>query len=120
MTGASPRCTLGSNSPCELWTSPISAPSTMIIIWAASANCHDSRAGSESHRRIEMNFWDVHGLLFLLGLVAFPRITVFFFSHVIGGPIFWIFFLIFPRLVIPILAAYHYWGTNPILVILSF
>ena len=67
-----------------------------------------------------MNFWDVHGLLFLLGLVAFPRITVFFFSHVIGGPIFWIFFLIFPRLVIPILAAYHYWGTNPILVILSF
>ena len=67
-----------------------------------------------------MNYWDVHGLLFLLGLTFFPRITVLFFSHVTGGLLFWIFFLLFPRLVIPILAAYHYWDTNPILVILSF
>ncbi len=67
-----------------------------------------------------MNFWQAHGLFFLAGLVFFPRITVVFFSNVIGGPLFWIFFLFFPRLVIPILAAYHYWDTNPILVILSF
>ena len=67
-----------------------------------------------------MNFWQAHGLFFLLGLVFFPRITVFFFSQVTGGLVFWVFFLFFPRLVIPILAAYHYWGTNPVLVILSF
>lgn len=66
------------------------------------------------------NFWQVHGVLFLLGLVVFPRITVFLFSNVIAGPLFWIFFLLFPRLVIPILAAYHYWDTNPVLVVLSF
>lgn len=66
------------------------------------------------------NYWDVHGLLFLLGLTFFPRITVIFFSYVTGGLLFWIFFLLFPRLVIPILAAYHYWDTNPILVVLSF
>lgn len=66
-----------------------------------------------------MNFWEVHGIFFLLGLVFFPRITVIFFSHVTGGPLFWIFFLIFPRIVIPILAAYHYWDTNPVLVVLS-
>jgi hypothetical protein len=67
-----------------------------------------------------MNFWEVHGIFFLLGLVFFPRITVILFSHVTGGPLFWIFFLIFPRIVIPILAAYHYWDTNPVLVVLSF
>jgi hypothetical protein len=66
------------------------------------------------------NFWNVHTFLFLIGITFFPRITVFFFSHVVGGLVFWIFFLIFPRIVIPILAAYHYWDTNPVLVILSF
>jgi len=66
------------------------------------------------------NFWEVHNIFFLLGLVFFPRITVIFFSYVIAGPLFWIFFLFFPRIVIPILAAYHYWDTNPVLVVLSF
>jgi hypothetical protein len=68
----------------------------------------------------QADFWQVHGFLFLLGITFFPRITVFFFSNVVGGPLFWVFFLIFPRIVIPILAAYHYWDTNPVLVILSF
>jgi hypothetical protein len=67
-----------------------------------------------------MNYWDVHGFLFLAGLTFFPRLTVFFFSAVTGGLLFWVFFLFFPRIVIPILAAYHYWDTNPVLVVLSF
>ena len=67
-----------------------------------------------------MNFWDVHGILFLAGLTFFPRLTVLLFSHITGGIFFWVFFLLFPRLVIPILAAYHYWDTNPVLVVLSF
>lgn len=66
------------------------------------------------------NFWDVHGIFFLAGLILFPRITVYFFSAVTGGLLFWIFFLFFPRIVIPILAAYHYWDTNPVLVVISF
>ena len=67
-----------------------------------------------------MSFWDVHGVIFLLGLMVFPRITVFFFSTVTGGLLFWIAFLIVPRIFIAILAAYNYWDTNPILVILAF
>lgn len=67
-----------------------------------------------------MNFWDVHGPLFLLGCTLFPRITVILFSGVTGGPIFWIFFLLFPRICIPIIAAANYWETNPVLVVLSF
>jgi hypothetical protein len=66
------------------------------------------------------NFWDVHNIFFLIGLVFIPRLTVIFFSAVTGGLLFWIAFLIFPRIVIPILAAYHYWDTNPVLVILAF
>lgn len=67
-----------------------------------------------------MDFWQVHGILFFLGLMFFPRITVFFFSAVTGGFLFWLGFLIFPRIFVAILAAVHYWDTNPILVILAF
>jgi len=67
-----------------------------------------------------VNYWEAHGLLFLLGLIFFPRITVLLFSRVTGGLLFWIGFLIFPRIFIAILAAAHYWDTNPILVILAF
>ena len=45
-----------------------------------------------------MNFWDVHGICFLLGLSFFPRITVWFFSAVAGGFIFWVGFLFVPRI----------------------
>ena len=67
-----------------------------------------------------MSFWNVHGILFLIGLTLFPRLTVILFSYVTGGVIFWGFFLLAPRLVIPILAAFHYWDTNPVLVVVSF
>lgn len=67
-----------------------------------------------------MSYWEVHGVLFLIGLTLFPRLTVLLFSHVTGLLIFWIFFMCFPRIVIPILAAYHYWDSNPILVVISF
>lgn len=68
-----------------------------------------------------MSFWDEHGIFFLLGLVLFPRLTVIFFSHLPGmGLLFWIVFLLFPRIVIPILGAYYYWDTNPVLVVIAF
>lgn len=68
-----------------------------------------------------MNYWEVHGIFFLLGLMLFPRLTVTFFSHLSGmGLLFWIVFLLFPRIVIAILAAYYYWDTNPVLVVIAF
>lgn len=71
-----------------------------------------------------MSFFDVHsilgGLLFMLGLMLFPRITLIFFSSVTGGILFWIVTMIMPRIIIAILAAVYYWRTNPILVIMTF
>lgn len=64
-----------------------------------------------------MDFWALHGILFLLGLMFFPRITVWFFSAVTGGFIFWLFFLLMPRLFIAIIAIYNFWDTNPVLVV---
>ena len=66
-----------------------------------------------------MSFWDCHGLLFLLGLMFIPRITLVFFGTVVGGPVFWSAILLFPRSMIVILAAATYWHTNPLLVFMS-
>jgi hypothetical protein len=67
-----------------------------------------------------MNYWDTHGIFFLIGLLLFPRITVIFISSVTGGFFFWAVFLLFPRIVIAILAASTYWHTNPVLVLIAF
>jgi hypothetical protein len=66
-----------------------------------------------------MDFWDYHGILFLLGCAFFPRITTLLFSsvsfglwHILG----WIFA---PHLLVAILATTYYWDTNPMLVIIA-
>jgi hypothetical protein len=66
-----------------------------------------------------MSFWDTHGILFLLGLMFFPRITVWFFSAITGGLVFWLGVLVVPRVCIIFIAIYSYVDTNPSLVILS-
>ena len=65
-------------------------------------------------------YWEVHGFFFLLGLLFFPRITILFFSNVAYGICLFFGILAFPRIIIAILAAYSYWDTNPILVIIAF
>ena len=66
-----------------------------------------------------MDFWQHHGLLFLLGCAFFPRITLLFFSSVTFG--FWTIlgWIFVPHFVIAILATTIYWNTNPVLVIIS-
>ena len=66
-----------------------------------------------------MDFWQQHGVLFLIGCACFPRIATLFFSsvsfglpHILG----WIFA---PHLLVAILATMYYWDTNPVLVIIS-
>lgn len=66
-----------------------------------------------------MDYWDVHGFIFLLGCALFPRITTLFFTatsfglwHILG----WIFT---PHLLVAILATTRYWDTNPVLVIIA-
>jgi len=66
-----------------------------------------------------VNYWDVHGILFLIGLMIFPRLTVIFFSAISGGFFLWAGIILFPRLFIAIFACVYYWDTNPILCLLA-
>ena len=66
-----------------------------------------------------MDFWQNHGLLFLFGCAFFPRITLLFFSAVSFGIWTFLGWLFVPHLTVAILATVIYWGTNPILVIIS-
>ena len=66
-----------------------------------------------------MDFWDVHGIFFLLGCAFFPRITTLFFATITWGLwsiLGWIFA---PHLLVAIYATTAYWDTNPILVIIA-
>jgi ABC-type long-subunit fatty acid transport system fused permease/ATPase subunit len=66
-----------------------------------------------------MNFWDHHGILFLLGVTFFPRITTLFFASVSFG--FWAIlgWIFTPHLLVAIYATTYYWDSNPILCIIA-
>ena len=65
------------------------------------------------------NFWEHHGILFLIFLALFPRLTLLLSNVASGGLIWWLGWLITPRLLVATLATYSYWQQNPILVVLS-
>ena len=67
----------------------------------------------------EMNFWDVHGVWFIVFMFFFPRLTLLFSSVSFGGFLWWLGWLIAPRLLVAILATSVYWHTNTILVVLT-
>ena len=66
-----------------------------------------------------MDFWHVHGWVFIFLMFFFPRLTLLFSSIVSGGILWWLGWFFAPRLLVAILATYAYWGTNTILVILT-
>jgi hypothetical protein len=63
-----------------------------------------------------MDFWTQHGWVFLCFLLVFPRLTLLFSSVASGGFLWWLGWLITPRLLIAILAL-PYLDTNPVLVV---
>ena len=65
------------------------------------------------------NFWQVHGVFFLIFITIFPRLTLFFSSVAFGGLFWWLGFIFAPRFLVAILATVAYWNTNKILVIIS-
>lgn len=65
-----------------------------------------------------VDFWEVHGLLFVICLFFFPRLTLLF-ATVWGGVLWWIGWLFAPRLTVAILATSLYWETNTVLVVLT-
>ena len=64
------------------------------------------------------DFWDYHGLWFILFLLLFPRLTMLF-ATVWGGFLWWIGWFFIPHLTVAILATINFWDSNPVLVILT-
>lgn len=65
-----------------------------------------------------MNFFENHGVIVLLGLAVFPRITLLVASFATGGFLWWLGWLLTPHLLVAILSL-PYWDTNPVLVVIS-
>lgn len=65
------------------------------------------------------NFWDKHGVFFLIFITFFPRLTLLFSSVATGGFFWWLGFLFVPRVLVAALATVSYFHTNPVLVIIS-
>lgn len=66
-----------------------------------------------------INFWQVHGIFFLIFITLFPRLTMLFAVSVSFGPLAWIGWLFAPHLTVAIFATHYYWSTNPILCIIA-
>ena len=66
-----------------------------------------------------MNFWQMHGPFFLVLMICFPRLTLVFSSVATRGLMWWLGWLVAPRLLVAILATTVYWNTNPVLVTLA-
>jgi hypothetical protein len=66
-----------------------------------------------------MNFWDVHGVLFLVAITLFPRLTMLFAVSVPFGWLAWLGWIFTPSLLVAILATNSYWHTNPVLCVIA-
>lgn len=66
-----------------------------------------------------VNFFQKHGIFFLVFITLFPRLTLLFSSVATGGLLWWLAFFICPRVLVASLATVAYFHTNPILVTIS-
>lgn len=66
-----------------------------------------------------INFFDKHGIFFLIFITIFPRLTLLFSSVAFGGFFWWLGFIFCPRILVASLATVAYFHTNPLLVTLS-
>jgi hypothetical protein len=66
-----------------------------------------------------VDFWERHGIFFLIFITVFPRLTLLFSSVAFGGVLWWLGFLFMPRILVASLATVAYFHTNPVLVVIS-
>lgn len=66
-----------------------------------------------------VDFFQKHGVAFLVFITFFPRLTLLFSSVAFGGIIWWMGFFFCPRILVASLATTAYFHTNPNLVIIS-
>lgn len=65
-----------------------------------------------------MDFWQAHGVFFLIAITLFPRLTMLC-CVAVGGPWWWVGWLFAPHLLVAILATTAYWDTNPFLCVIA-
>jgi len=65
------------------------------------------------------NYWGAHGLSLLVGLALLPRLTLLLSSVATGGLLWWMGWLITPRILVAILATISYFEANPTLVVIA-
>jgi hypothetical protein len=63
------------------------------------------------------DYWEVHGILFLIGAAIFPRTAMLVATAVSFGWLAWVGWLFAPHVTVAILATSYYWHTNPVLCI---
>jgi hypothetical protein len=68
---------------------------------------------------LEANYWENHGVFFLIFITLFPRLTLLFSSIPFGGVLWWLGLIFAPRLLVATLATITYWEVNPVLVVIS-
>ncbi len=70
-----------------------------------------------------MDFWVAHpgfgGIIFLVCIACFPRLTTLFAVATPFGCLAWIGWVFAPHLLVAILATYMYWHTNPVLCVIA-
>jgi hypothetical protein len=66
-----------------------------------------------------VDFFQKHGIFFLIFITLFPRLTLAFSSVASGGLFWWLGFIFCPRILVASLATVAYFHTNPILVVIS-
>ncbi len=65
------------------------------------------------------DFWDHHGVFFLVFIALFPRLTLLFSSVPFGGLFWWMGWIFAPRFLVAMLATIAYWHSNKVLVVIS-
>ncbi len=66
-----------------------------------------------------IDFFQKHGIFFLIFITLFPRLTLLFSSVASGGVFWWLGFVFCPRILVASLATVSYFHTNPVLVVIS-
>ncbi|HXH31000.1 MAG TPA: hypothetical protein VNJ01_09330 [Bacteriovoracaceae bacterium] len=66
-----------------------------------------------------VDFFQQHGLLFLIFISFFPRLTLLFSSVASGGLFWWLGLVFCPRVLVASLATVKYFDTNPVLVAIA-
>jgi hypothetical protein len=65
-----------------------------------------------------MNLFQHHGIVCLICLAIFPRLTLLLGSFVTGGVLWWLGWIFTPHLLVALLSL-QYWNTNPLLAVIA-